>query len=201
MSSPEGEKIPPSLLAWLAEYQLNKKEFEKAIETAGLLSGKSAGDSWKQTGYCIAGHALAEQGKKAEARAELEKGAAIQGNFESRPEAMWRLGELLFEAGVLQRARECLEEAAGLASEEKLFPIRMRSYVGIARVLKAEGKHEDAAKYFMSVAVLYDDPAFVPECLYEAGRMFKQLGKPEESAKTLKELAERYPGSEWAKKE
>ena len=49
----------------------------------------------------------------------------------------------------------------------------------------------------MSVAVLFDDPSLVPECLREAADAFGQLGRREDHDKALRELLERYPESKW----
>lgn len=197
--SPLAEKIPASMLSWLAQYQIGKREFAKAVSAAMVLSSRGDSEEWRQSGFCMAGRALAEQGKTEEARGVLEKALAIPGEYDSRPEAAWRLGEIEFGEKDYPRARKHLEEAARLASDDRVFGIRMRAYAGIGRILKAEGMKEDAAKYFMSVAVLYDDPGVVPECLFEAGSLFKQMGREQESAKAFKELSERYPDSSWAR--
>jgi len=195
VSSPVGGKIPSSLLSWLSEYQLSKRELGKALEAAILLSDNGESDSWKQTGFCFAGRVFVEQGKTNEARVVLEKALAIPGNLECRPESAWRLGEIEFRAKEYVNARKHFEEAARLASDDKALTIRVRSYAGIGRVLKEQGSAAEAVKYFMSVAVLFDDPVLVPECLSEAGGILNVLGRNEESAKAFKELADRYPES------
>ena len=68
------------------------------------------------------------------------------------------------------------------------------------KALKAQGNLDGAARHFLSVAVLFDDPVLVPECLDEAAEAFAKVGRKDESDKVVKELLERYPDSEWAKK-
>ncbi|MEI6971366.1 MAG: tetratricopeptide repeat protein [bacterium] len=199
VGSPLSGKIPPSLLAWLAEHYLAKRNFERAANAAAALSARDANASWQQTGFCLVGRALIEQGKIADARVALENALRISGEFESRAEAAWRLGEIELGEKDYTGARKHLEEAAKLATDDRVFGIRMRAYSGIGKILKAEGMNEEAVKYFMSVGVLFDDPAVVPECLYEAGTLFKLTGRVDESAKAFKELADRYPESVWAR--
>lgn len=201
IASPLGDKIPFSLLSWLAEYHLGKREFGKAVEVAAALTSHGENGAWKQAGFCLAGRALLEQGKIDEAREVFEKALAIEGDYESRPEAAWRLGEIELREKDYAGAKKHLEEAAKLAVDDRAFAIRMRAYFGIGKILKMQNSGEEAAKYFMSVAVLFDDPTVVPECLFEAGELFRQTGRSAESAKAFKELAERYPESSWAKKE
>ena len=52
----------------------------------------------------------------------------------------------------------------------------------------------------MSVAVLFEDPALTPECLYRAAEAFGKQGRAGERESTLAELKRRYPDSPWAKK-
>lgn len=199
IASPAGDKIPLPILYWLAEYHLSKREYGKAVDAAMALAARGDTGSWKQSGFCLAGRALMEQGKTAEARVVLAKALAIVGEYEARPEAAWRLGEIELLDKDYEGAMKHLEEAAKLASSDGAFAIRMKSYFGIGRLMKAQGNNDEAAKYFMSVAVLFDDVAIVPQCLFEAGQLFKQLGRAEESEKAFKELMERYPDSSWAK--
>ena len=78
--------------------------------------------------------------------------------------------------------------------------IRVQAYAGIGRALKAQGDPAGASRHFLSVAVLFDDPALVPECLYEAAQSFIAMGRKDDAEKAKKELQDRYPESEWAKK-
>ena len=59
---------------------------------------------------------------------------------------------------------------------------------------------EGAAKAFMLVAILFDDPKYTPPALYKAGECFQALGRPEDSEKAFLELKNKYPESDWAGK-
>ncbi len=45
----------------------------------------------------------------------------------------------------------------------------------------------------MSVAILYNDPVLVPDCLAQAAACLKASGDTEGAAKALAELDSRYP--------
>ncbi|MEI6808388.1 MAG: tetratricopeptide repeat protein, partial [bacterium] len=181
VASPAGDKVPLPILSWLAEYHLGKREYGKAADAAMALATRADTGAWKQSGFCLAGRALMEQGRTADARVVLVKALAIQGEYDGRPEAAWRLGEIELLDKDYDGAMKHFEEAAKMASSDGAFAIRMKSYFGIGRLMKARGNNDEAAKYFMSVAVLFDDAAIVPQCLFEAGQLFKQLGRAEES--------------------
>jgi TolA-binding protein len=59
---------------------------------------------------------------------------------------------------------------------------------------------EKAARYFMSVAILYDDGGTTPECLYEAAMAYGSSGNRDAFRKTIEELRQKYPESPWTKK-
>ena len=90
--------------------------------------------------------------------------------------------------------------AASLAADDSLAAIRAQAYAGLGRAAKAAGDSAAAARYFMSVAVLYDDTNLVPECLGEAALAFGQAGRTDEARRTAEELQKRYPQSAWAGK-
>jgi TolA-binding protein len=81
-----------------------------------------------------------------------------------------------------------------------MLGVRARAYVGLARTAKAVGNLDDAARYYMSVAILYEDNEMVPESLYEAAAIFRKKGDFTASDNAVRELKERYPNSEWTKK-
>ena len=69
---------------------------------------------------------------------------------------------------------------------------------GLGRNAEDQAKWEDAARYFMSIAVLYDDPELSPEALLRAARAYKALNRAADAERTHAELKQRYPQSTWA---
>jgi TolA-binding protein len=55
------------------------------------------------------------------------------------------------------------------------------------------GKFEEAGKAFMSVALLFDDPAITPRALKKAATAYQRAGNSAEAEKVVKQLRERYP--------
>ena len=88
---------------------------------------------------------------------------------------------------------------SALAFDHEL-KVTMRARFEIANIRLKEGNLPEAAKAFMLVAILYDDPKYAPLALYKAGECFTKLNKPEEAANAFGELKNRYPDSASAKK-
>jgi len=200
IGTPQRDKFPPELLEWLGDYQLKKREFAKASEVIDLLQGQAKSDNWKQTAWCLKGKVLMGLGKNDEARQAFERVTGIDFKSQALAEAWLKLGELSLAGNDADKARRAFEESATLAGTDLLLSIRVQAYAGIGRALKIKGDHEGAARHFLSVAVLFDDPDLVPACLYEAAVESTAAGHAADAEKAKKELLERYPDSDWAKK-
>lgn len=200
MDTPLRAKFPPALLEWLGEIQLGARAYDKAAGVADLMTTQANDDRWKQIAWCLKGKALMGQGKAEAARESFERVLGFSVKSQAMAEAWLKLGELALAGKDADKARRAFEEAATLAADDALLPVRVRAYAGIGRALKSQGDLAGAARHFMSVAVLFDDPDLVPECLYEATAAFTALGRKDDAAKSQKELKDRYPDSEWARK-
>lgn len=200
LATPMREKFPMELLEWLGEYQLKKKEYSKAAEAVAIMMAQAKTDNWQQTVWCLKGKILMGQGKNDEARQAFERVTGVNFKSQALAEAWLKLGELSLLANDAGKAQRAFEESATLAVTDTLLSIRVQAYAGIGKALKISGDHEGAARHFLSVAVLFDDSTLVPECLYEAAVEFAAAGHKDDASKARKELLERYPDSDWAKK-
>jgi TolA-binding protein len=200
LSSPVKDKLNPELLKWLSEHRFEKGQFAESTEAASLLVERSKEPVWQETGWCMVGRGMMAQGKTDDAVKAFEKSLAAGGGTRFGAESALKLGGLSFGAGSFADARKHFDKAARLASDENMLGVRANAYAGLGRTAKAESELEKAARYFMSVAVLYDDPELVPECLYEAVQAFRTLKRSSDAVKAAKELIKRYPDSSYADK-
>ena len=77
--------------------------------------------------------------------------------------------------------------------------MRARAYFGLGEAAEALGQADKAARHFLSVAVLFDDPEWTPHSLFRAGRLYDGLGKQKERDSAWRELRARYAESSFAK--
>jgi TolA-binding protein len=196
LDAPAGsEGVPPALLDWLARWNLQQKDWA-AAERAGLGLSKH-GAAWTALGWFQVGVAREESGQRDSAREAYRK-AAVDGASRESVESSYRLGRLATEAGDVAEAKASLSQAAERASKEEWADLRARSYLGLAHLAELGGDREEAARTFLSVALLYDDPTLTPEALFRAAQTLQALGRTVERDQTLKELRERYPETTWA---
>jgi len=200
LGSPAAGRVPPELLEWLAEYRFDARQYDLSMAAAKLLVERKESPAWEQIGWGLLGRAHLALADRVAAKDAFEKSLAVKAKTFFAAESALRLGDIAFEAGEHETAAGYFEQAAARTSSQEALEIRANAYAGLARTAKATSDLESAAKYFMSVAILYDDNKLVPECLYEAAMIFKQMDKTDESLRAARELKERYPQSEWAAK-
>jgi TolA-binding protein len=197
IGSPARSKLSPTVLEWMAEYLFEKREFTASADAARQLTEKPVA-ALQQTGWALLGRAQLTAGEKDKARTSFTQALAVKAKTRFCAEAALHLGEMELAGGDADKAAQLFAKAAAMATGDDMLQVRARAYAGLGRTSKAAGKMEDAARYFMGVAVLYDDPALVPECMFEAALAFEAGGKAAEAAKVRQELRTRYPVSEWA---
>ncbi|GEM_PF-2858964 len=76
----------------------------------------------------------------------------------------------------------------------------MRARYELANLARAQGHWEEAAKFFMLVAVLYTDDVYVPKALFYAGEAFEKSHRPADARKAYEELLKTYPDHPLTKK-
>ncbi|MBM4162827.1 MAG: tetratricopeptide repeat protein [Lentisphaerae bacterium] len=189
------DALPPDHLAWLAEFHYSRGAFAEAELAARTLAGGNHGLPWTQTGWALLGRALRAQKRAPDAIDAYTRAAAVTADTPHLPETLLRLGELLVDAGRLDEADTRLREAVAKTSAPEWQGLRAHAYAGLGRCAEARDQKELALRYYLSIALLYDDPVLVPAALDKAASLHAALGHPAESEATGRELLERYPES------
>jgi lipopolysaccharide biosynthesis regulator YciM len=90
----------------------------------------------------------------------------------------------------LDGATKSAEQALTLQPEGRM---NAEARMSIGDIESARGNYENAARSYMSVAVLYEDPDVTPRALERAYEAFQKAGNEPQATKTLSELKTRYP--------
>jgi tetratricopeptide (TPR) repeat protein len=90
----------------------------------------------------------------------------------------------------LDSATKSAEQALALQPEGRL---NAEARMSIGDIEAARGNYENAARSYMSVALLYEDPEVTPRALQHAYEAFQKAGNAPQATKTLSELKTRYP--------
>jgi TolA-binding protein len=90
----------------------------------------------------------------------------------------------------LDPATKSAEETLTLQPEGRL---NAEGRMLIGDIESARGNYENAARSYMSVALLYEDPEVTPRALQHAYEAFQKAGNEPQATKTLSELKTRFP--------
>jgi TolA-binding protein len=106
--------------------------------------------------------------------------------------------EARFRMAKLHEAQEQPGQAIALyeaAADANTGDVAARARFRLAELLEAEGRHEDAARHFMRVAILYLHQELSPEALLRAGKAYEAAEKPGQAKKAYEELVRDFAES------
>jgi len=200
MDSPASSKFSPELLEWLATWYNTHNESDKSEEAAVLLIKSTKEPAWKQAGWVLLGRARDKLGKKKDARLAYKHAIEIGVNTHYASEAALWLGNICLDATKGADAAKYFNIAMAKSVPQNKLAVRANATFGLGRAAEIGKNYDAAARYFMSIAILYDDPKLVPECLYRAALSYDKLKRASDRNKAAQELLQRYPQSAWAGK-
>ena len=186
--------VPPTILGWLGQQEYDDKNYA-AAETHLSVAVTSPGATPEL--YLTLAHARLGAQKWDGALEATQKYLASVAN-EPDARAQGLLAEAEAQAGLKQyaEAQKNIDETLYIQPEGKL---NARALLLRGKMEADQGKYADAAKSYMSVAVLYDDDELTPQALREAAAAFEKAGDPANATKANEELKTRFPNFTTAK--
>lgn len=192
-----GNQLPPALLEWLARWNLEQRADAEAETAALLLARHGNTPGWNLLGHYIAGVAARRQDKTDAAVDAFTQADASPLNAREAVDASFQLGELALAARQPDQAITHFRRAAERATADTMMDLRARSYLHLGLAHEALEDWAEAARYYLSVGVLFDDPTVTPESLYRAAGALQARQLDSQRDRVLDELRQRYPASDW----
>ena len=189
------QKIDPERLIWLAEFQLSRKNPQAALMAAQVLLDKWPGDVRKQTAHALRAKVFEQQGDFVKAAVEYRTALSINVRGSYAADAAYALAEILFKEHKYGEAEGYYKTTADFTPASEQVSLRARAYAGLMRTAVLLKKDEDAVRYAMTLAILFDDAELVPEALDTAAEIFIRTGRRQEAQGVINELLQRYPRS------
>ena len=196
LSAPASAKFTDDRLAWLSEFQFSRGQYASARDAAKELASRKTTREWIQAGHTLAGRAHAALSETNAAIEAFRLAADSPARTKYSSEAALRLGELLVgkgDANSLAEAADYFGAAVARASSPELAAVRAKAYFALADCTARRGQKEAAARYYMAVALLFDDKDIVPKALEMAEKLYGELGFTREAAAAKAERETRYP--------
>jgi cellulose synthase operon protein C len=189
----------PALVEWAARHHFDQGDPARGERAARALADHAEEAAWRQIGWFWVGNNLREMDKEAEAAAAYEKAVAEPASTREGAEAQLLLAGLDVKAGRFESGAKRYASAAAVADDGDSLDLRVRAYFGMGEAAEAMGQLDAAARHYMSVAILFDDPEWSPRALYGAGELLGRQGKAEQQMAAWNELRSRYPESSYAR--
>lgn len=185
----EQANVPPEILLWLGRRYLDDGESKKALSVLKRLAGSEHIAAYPEAYLLLA---RAQVGEKEWAGA-LENTDAY---LKTARDPVTRADGLLVRAYAMEGLGR-YDDATALAEETMLLqPEGQRNAdarILLADILAAKGRSEEAARAYMTVALLYEDSEITPRALRRAADAFRKAGLKVEAEKALKNLQARFP--------
>lgn len=164
------------------------EEFSQRAEASAALPAELK----NQVRYEYARVLLDQEPQKALRLLESLRGSGLQEPL--RSQVAFLTGEYYRRAGDLARARDIFVGIVGASASESAASAQL----GIARILESQNRRVEAAEEYLKAYFLYPDAkAAAQEGLFQAGRVYWELGNREKGRQLLDRLAAESPDSPW----
>lgn len=110
-------------------------------------------------------------------------------------ESLLRLGNILYELGKYDQAREAFARYLGAYSRG---PLRMKAAIGKAYAEESKGDLQAAEETLLSALRLAKGDPLTGEAEVSLARLYEAQKKTDEAVKLYGQIAEKYPHTQWA---
>jgi lipopolysaccharide biosynthesis regulator YciM len=176
--------------AWLGQRYFEAKQYDKSEKFLSLLTKNTPADKIDKAVWITLGRDQTELQQYPEAAASINTYLQSATDPADRAKAFVNLSAAQLGAKQYDDATKSAEQAMTLQPEGR---INAEARLAAGDVESGRGNYENAAKSYLSVAVLYEDPEVTPLALEKAYVAFHQSGNEAEANKTLTELKTRFP--------
>jgi len=184
------QTLPLEVFRYLGSQQLEAGESEAAEKYLSIALERSGDDP--ELTLSLA-RVQMENEQYAKAVESIKKYLELTEEPIRKSQAMLLLSEAQLAAGQLAEARATAETVLENQPQGRL---NAEARIRLGEIAMANKSYDDAAKSFLSVAVLYEDVRLTPKALDSAIQAFEQVGNSAEIERLQKELRQRYPDYE-----
>lgn len=184
-----GTRIPADILQWLGIEAYNEKDFAAAEKYLSALGAQENSGVNPEFWFYLA-EAQAKLGRFEAAEASYQRFLQTSDDPAAKVKTLLALGAAKIAAHKADDAQRIAEEIMRLQPEGK---VNAEARLLAGDVQMERGQFEEAGRAFMSVALLYQDPAITPRALQKAATAYQKAGKTAEAEKAMQQLRASYP--------
>ena len=186
----KGGAIPAEVAIWLAQGHFDDKKYAKAEKLLLPLVQNPA--TVPPAAWILISETRLALARYDEASQAADKAIASTQNPSAQARGFLAKASAEIALRRAASARQAVDQALFLQPEGKL---NAEARLASGEVFFMEQDYESAARAFMAVSILLDDPKLTPKALRRAADAYRRAFKDAEADKAMKELLERFPGS------
>jgi TolA-binding protein len=175
---------------WLGSEFYNDNSFAPAAKYFGLMTKNTEPDKVDKGIWLNYAKSLNDLKEYQDANAAISHYLELATDPADRAQGFLVLSSAQLGSKDLDGANKSAEQALSLQPEGRL---NAEARMLIGDVASARGNYENAARSYLSVALLYEDPEVTPRALEHAYEAFQKAGNEPQATKTLSELKSRFP--------
>jgi tetratricopeptide (TPR) repeat protein len=187
------DQVPDSLLMWMFRVSEEGVGEVPTLGMAQVMRAEGRSKVLRELGAYAVAREMRDAGKREEAIRAWKEGLAFESGSVEAVKAGLAMGRVQMEAGTLAEAKTAFTAASRLASGLEAAALQVEAMMALGDVEMAMKSYDEAARLYMGIAVLYEDPQASPLGLWKAAEAFTLAGKPDRAAKATQELSKRYP--------
>ncbi len=186
----DAKQVPPEISAWLGEKILAAGRHPEAIPHLQRALERATDPVIRSACSDAMARACTHLRQWDKAAAYYRDVIEIEGANKRGMKAAIGLAESLVKTGDYKDGQETLEK---LIEQHPEGPENARIRMLLGDLHVGMKQYHDAGRYYMSVAVLYDDPNITPEALDRAAAAFDACGRTGDAVQARRELDKRFP--------
>ena len=195
MAENKNVPVPVEITRWLGRKSFDEGDYVAAEQfLLPVLQDEKAADPEVLIELA---EAQIRQGKAAAAGPVVTKYLATARDPRSRARGLQAQAAVALAGRSYEEATKLAEESLLLQPEGNL---NAEGRLLMGEIAFAKGDYPEAARAFMTVAVLYNDPSLTPRALRRAAAAYRKADNVMEANKALQELQQRFPDFEKAAK-
>lgn len=193
----DAEALDAAYLRWLAEFRLNRKEWEMAEQAARLMITRTTENSAQRLDALVL-QAKAQEGLAQNASAlttyQLAATISLTPPTTQSVEAALGVGRLSLLTGANDAAYKAFVEASRIANQDTAEGRHQlaTAYDGIANASRKMGELDISLRASMRLIIFFDDATVVPLAYKNASEILTQKGQTEQAESLRQEYQQRY---------
>lgn len=182
--------LPAEVLAWLGMQYFEAGDYDETERFLGPLVARGSTGAASPDALLALSRARLAREKFEAARDPIRQYLAAARDPLSRAKGLLASAEVSLGTGSYEDANKLVEEAMLLQPEG---PVNAEARLLAGEVMMQRQDYAGAARAFMTISVLHDDPKITPRALTRAAAAYRKAGDAEAAEKALAERDQRYP--------